>query len=863
LSARSLAAIAFGVAALGAVVVLITIRPPAETVVNLNGNVQTPTPFPTATGANANVAVTVTPTPQPPTQTPTPPTSIIKQEPPPLFYVAVAAALLLLLLLYALLRRGLRALDPSRYENKRPPFKWPLRASAPAFRLYDSEEFRQAARLLRRRQVDEFFRLDIRATVSATIRSLGYPSFRYKPATRVPEYLALVERASPHDHQARLFDEMVKALRREGLIVTRYFYKDDPLLCCDEGGENCVRLERLKQRHAGHRLLLFGSGGQLLDPVTGRMAEGAEVFSEWHERAVLTPESAWGWREHVLSEKFVVVPADARGLLRLVNHFESPAARSSSGWPAQGPRPLPPVADDPRPLDDVLKDVRAYLGPQLFQWLCACGVYTELRWGLTLTLGSLRSMPAGLVNEESLLRLSRLVWFREGAIPDALRARLIEALEPMHIKQTREELIRLLEASPPPPDTFASDLYGLELALQRWLSRKDKKSLGELRGALRRMPRRQVSRSEVLTSYLKAVPHRFFGRRLPGLFYRRGIPALGLSALVQGVLALALVAAALAAIRARAEDVPQWAYSPFVNANPTPTPQDNRNANSSPANANANDSNVGGDTNSNANAASNANTNNNLNGNANGNAGNKNRANTSSGNANGSQRGNTNAGNGNSNAGPAPTPDTRPVPPVASLADCPPGGLRGSDALYNAAKNRTDRPAKWRRFTLKEIRALPEPGTWAHEQDRTQLASRGEGQAVQVVGYLISARQQGAESCNCQLTGPNNTDMHLDLVDSPSDPRAMSVTAEMTPRNRPPSWTISILKRLANTQAYVRVTGLLFLDTEHVGRSPLPRATNWEIHPVTMFEVCTAASKEICDQGQGWVTLENYAAIKE
>jgi hypothetical protein len=131
------------------------------------------------------------------------------------------------------------------------------------------------------------------------------------------------------------------------------------------------------------------------------------------------------------------------------------------------------------------------------------------------------------------------------------------------------------------------------------------------------------------------------------------------------------------------------------------------------------------------------------------------------------------------------------------------------------------------------------------------------------VGYLISARQQGPESCNCQLTGPNNTDMHLDLLDSPSDARATSVTAEITPRNRPPSWTISNLRKLANMEAYVRVTGLLFLDTEHVARSPLPRATNWEIHPVTEFEVCTAASKEMCDQGQGWVTLENYAAVKE
>jgi len=543
LGTKTLAAILVGVVSISALITFFIINPDWNGDGNINATVTEVSPVTPAGGDPDN-------------------------QPPPLptiFYLVVATGILLLFLLYALMRRGLRTLDRGRYENKRPPFKWPLHIVGKAERLYDSEEFREAARLLRRRQMDEFFRLDIGATISATIRSLGYPSFRYKPATRAPEYLALIERTTPQDHQARLFDEMVKALKREGIIVTRYFYEHDPQVCFDESNEHSISLEKLRHRHAGNRLLLFGSGEQLLDPITGRMADWTDVISTWHERAVLTPEPEWGWREHVLGQKFVVVPADTHGLLTLVNHLESPAARSSSGWPIAS-HPFPHDLQDPHSLDSI----RGYLGPQVFQWLCACAVYTELRWELTLVLGSLTSMPNGVVNEDSLLRLSGIPWFRDGAIPDAMRIRLIERLDHDRRDQTRTMVVKLMENSSPPPETFAFDSYSLELILQRWLLHRDKNNLAMLRAVLKRFPSRQVSRNEVLANSLQQVPHRFFGRRLPRMFYRRGIPALGLSALMHAIVVLTLLTAALFALNKRADDVPHWAYAPFVSPSPTP-----------------------------------------------------------------------------------------------------------------------------------------------------------------------------------------------------------------------------------------------------------------------------------------------------
>lgn len=536
---NTFAAVALGCAVVAVALYLLVTRPPDPN--------QTVTPVPAAT-----------------------PVVRVEAEPPPLFYVAVAVVLLLLPLLYALLRRALRRLAPRSYVNKRPPFKWPLRAAPRPVILFDSEEFRRAARLLRRRQVDEFFRLDLGATVLATIRSLGYPSFRYKPATRVPAYLVLVERASMRDHQARVLDELVMALRRNGVVLTRYFYTDDPLVCCDESNANCVRLEQLRQHHADDCLLLLGEGDQLLDPLTGRRSSRASALLHWHNRAVITPEANWGWREQVLSEKFVVVQADVHGLLALPEQLESPETRSLARQHHADLHPLPHVNEDAKALDAL----RAYLGPQLFQWLCACAVYPELRWETTLLVGSLPSMPKNLVNEENLLRLSRLPWFRKGLIPDEVRARLIEELEPARAEQARETLVGVLQASTPPEGTFASDLHRLELSLQRWLLRKDRSNLGNLRSAMKRLPSREVSTNAVTAHFLKAVPHKLFGHRLPSVFYRRGLPALGLSELAHALLSLALVVAVLALLRAQSEDVPQWAYAPFTSAafGPTESP---------------------------------------------------------------------------------------------------------------------------------------------------------------------------------------------------------------------------------------------------------------------------------------------------
>lgn len=192
---------------------------------------------------------------------------------------------------------------------------------------------------------------------------------------------------------------------------------------------------------------------------------------------------------------------------------------------------------------------------------------------------------------------------------------------------------------------------------------------------------------------------------------------------------------------------------------------------------------------------------------------------------------------------------------ATSLADCPVEGCSTGDPELNKQKNRTAEPTTVTPMILSQIRAFNEPASWPKGKERSSLAFR-ETKAIMVKVFLRDARRSGRETTNCRLSGEENNDFHLDLISSKYAPKATAVTAEITPRLRKAGWDFDKLDFLGEEKYYVRVTGLLMLDTAHIG-NPIIRATNWEIHPVTKFEVCTK-TKSKCDQGIGWVLLEDF-----
>ncbi|MDQ3818354.1 MAG: hypothetical protein M3362_11860 [Acidobacteriota bacterium] len=184
----------------------------------------------------------------------------------------------------------------------------------------------------------------------------------------------------------------------------------------------------------------------------------------------------------------------------------------------------------------------------------------------------------------------------------------------------------------------------------------------------------------------------------------------------------------------------------------------------------------------------------------------------------------------------------------------------------NRAKNKVTAPSDSDvvDMTLNQVKQIKQPDTWTVGQDRSELEGpKREGQPVRVMGYLWKAKREHAESCNCGLDKPGKpgellTDIHMVLNNKMNDPEAISVTAEITPRVRakrpdPQTWTWSNIKTLQGK--FIRVTGYLMLDTEHLIHNPLVRATNWEVHPIMKLEVCNSTLAK-CRQGNGWEEVQ-------
>ncbi len=321
---------------------------------------------------------------------------------------------------------------------------------------------RELARDLRRRRLAGTGQLDVVRTLEAAVRRPG----QYLPvfgAWVESEYLVLVDRGSPRDHQAQWVEEALKALRESGVGMEVLHFDGDPTWCFPPpvpgrvALESRVRLEELAVRFSDHRLLLFTAGGGFFDGYTGRPAAWVRTVEAWPERAWVTPNpvSRWGRREWLVERLgLAVLPMTREGFRLLGDLFrDRPPSRLAPPGSAGEEARLFATAEwrwmerlDPaeETVDELYWSLVWEFGPAGMRWLAACAVYPELHWGLTLQLGE-RLIPDLAAREPILARLVRLVWFRAGTMPDWLRRTLLARLPTPERDRLQTEVMGVLE----------------------------------------------------------------------------------------------------------------------------------------------------------------------------------------------------------------------------------------------------------------------------------------------------------------------------------------------------------------------------------------------------------------------------------
>ena len=394
----------------------------------------------------------------------------------------------------------------------KPPYVWNIHIPG-SDNIAMGDDFAHLVQVLRRRAGADAWRLDLHATIAATAEHGGMPEFRFRQQTRPVDYLMLIDRQSVYNHRAQLYDALYRAFREQEIEIARFFFDSDIRLCHNEEHPNGLRLTEIAQRYGDARLIVVGTGAQIISPINGQVESWASLFQTWGESALLSPKphGEWGRNERRLAECFsVVLPATLQSLAFWIEESEDGEDARFEEWrekvqdaPAAFWQPDPEV---PLPL------LQMQYGERMVRWIAACAIYPALHYDLTLWLGqSATAQTAGTnlttlkklsnftaagqhstaaekhpdvpINLEDLSALFRLRWFVDGQIPHTARAALLDWLQaedPESLAQTRLALADLLRQNPPPKDSAAHNDHSLSVAVTEWLATKDAKRRKEL-----------------------------------------------------------------------------------------------------------------------------------------------------------------------------------------------------------------------------------------------------------------------------------------------------------------------------------------------------------------------------------------------
>ena len=365
---------------------------------------------------------------------------------------------------------------PAKTVGRSGPIRIELRFPQNDLRIWNTSEIDKAVRPLLEKEWSYVSDWDIPLSIKATIRNGGMPTFHRRRRKTTPQYILLIEQKNPRDHLAGLYADLGAELRRRDVAVEWFFYDHIPYRCWRDRREpsSFTNVDRLAAEYDGSKLLIIGEpNGLLALPDLRPSNRTLDLVDNFKEVALLCNKSTAQWTnaELALCQLFPVVPATAAGLATLVAQWDAPSVWTPDFWKTVHQEVSVPsveavTSEDEDDFDEMMDNLRFYLGKTGYAWLCAAAVYPDIYYELTTLLNDESIVPDASLTEwaqntvwfTALLRLSRLRWFRDGAIPNRVRERLRGKLPPEQAKEVRRQLLEVLDldSNQPPPNSYAA-----------------------------------------------------------------------------------------------------------------------------------------------------------------------------------------------------------------------------------------------------------------------------------------------------------------------------------------------------------------------------------------------------------------------
>lgn len=309
--------------------------------------------------------------------------------------------------------------------------------------------------------------IDISNTIQKTLNEGGYFQLVYKWIPQSPEYLILVDQKTYADHQSAYIKNFVNILEDFDVNLDVFYFNGDFRNSYSEKYDTVFSIRDLAKRYHNYQLLIFSAGQDFINPVDREIMQWVNQLSTWKNRTLFTPDgpSPQNSLHQLLHPFFQILPASHEGLERFIMSPHQELTGKDEAAPSLFTlKPLNWISNIALEKDKIewgIKELKSFLGPTGFDWLCACAIYPELTWKLTLYLGHNLKDPEGKIfyNEKVLVKLIQLPWFRFGKMPDWIRLRLIYELQNTLEKQIREIIFLLFStASIKPISSFTLEI---------------------------------------------------------------------------------------------------------------------------------------------------------------------------------------------------------------------------------------------------------------------------------------------------------------------------------------------------------------------------------------------------------------------
>lgn len=335
-------------------------------------------------------------------------------------------------------------------------------------------DFYRIADQLRVREAGLRMSFDGKATVEATVREGGFPSWRERAVKRPANYLVLLRHTDEFQQQDRLLKRLTDFLLVREAELDVYYHGGDFVWFWNEAHPKGWSPAQMTGRYGEHRLIILGDGHGLVDAFHRRKPRLEPTkerwLMKWSRRLLLTTEPAvdWSFQEVLLHKDLLLYPATTNGILRGVadlNQVEEYQGSSYTRWKAERFRRNPEPSHRYRTWKTV-DDHRDYLAndPELFRWLAALAVAPNPNWSLTIAIGRALGLN---VTHDRLLQLSRIPWLAVNAPDQDLRLAFLAELPIGDEQLARTAALEQLEAvSGEVENTFAESEWTANQAVQ-------------------------------------------------------------------------------------------------------------------------------------------------------------------------------------------------------------------------------------------------------------------------------------------------------------------------------------------------------------------------------------------------------------